>query len=150
MVDWDHVGSWWTDRFYRVLFCLDNAVFFFADTHSLALASFYAGILGVLYLYILRYSSFTVFVCVSEFLWPYFYPNRLIDFGILYSTVPGLLMGLLLLRVYRWGWRWQGSYAKSMLQKTVSFIGIRPLNVHQSTRTRILLAAWIPRRKLRE
>jgi len=38
--------------------------FFFADTHSLALASFNAGILGVLDLHILCYSSFTVFVCV--------------------------------------------------------------------------------------
>jgi hypothetical protein len=31
------------------------------------------------------------------------------------------------------GWTRQGKYAKSKLQKTVSFIAVKPLNVHPST-----------------
>jgi len=40
-------------------------------------------------------------------------------------------------------WRWQGRYAKSKLHKTVSFIEVKPLNVHQRTHTRVLLAVLI-------
>jgi len=50
----------------------------------------------------------------------------------------------------RGGWRQQGRSAKSVLQETVSFIGVKPLNVHQSTLPHIQLAAWIPPKKSRE
>ena len=45
-----------------------------------------------------------------------------------------------------------GKVTKLKLQKTASFIEAKPLNVHQSTRTYILLllAAWIPPKKSRE
>jgi len=41
------------------------------------------------------------------------------------------------------GWRRQGRYAKSKIQKTAPFIEVEPLNSHQSTQTYILLAALI-------
>jgi hypothetical protein len=41
------------------------------------------------------------------------------------------------------GWRRQGRKTKSKLQKTASFIEVKPLNVYQSTHTYILLTALI-------
>jgi hypothetical protein len=41
------------------------------------------------------------------------------------------------------GWRRQGRYTKSKLQKTTPLIETNPHNVHQSTHTHILLAALI-------
>jgi len=37
-----------------------------------------------------------------------------------------------------------------VLQKTTSFIGVKPLDVHQGTQTWMLIADWIPPKKTRE
>ena len=51
-------------------------------------------------------------------------------------SVPGLSSDPLRPKGYREGWRRQGRYAKSKLQKTASFIEVEPLNIYQSTHTR--------------
>jgi len=45
------------------------------------------------------------------------------------STVPYLLVILLHHRAYQGGWRLQGRYVKSKLQKTASFIAVESLDV---------------------
>ena len=64
-IAWDHDELIVSAECCFVWIMLLQLIFFFADIHSLALASLNAGILGVLDLHILHYSSFTVFVCVS-------------------------------------------------------------------------------------
>jgi hypothetical protein len=64
----------------------------------------------------------------------------------MYSSVPGLSSDPPRRRKYRGGgggWRPQGIYAKSKLQKTAYFTEVEPLNVYQSTLTHVLLAALI-------
>ena len=50
-------------------------------------------------------------------------------------TVPSLSNDPPRRREYRGGWRRQERYAKLKLQRTVSFIEAKPLNVYQSIQT---------------
>jgi hypothetical protein len=62
---WDHDELTVSAECCFVWIMLLQPFFFFANTHSLALVSFNAGILGVLDFHIPHYLSFTVFVYVS-------------------------------------------------------------------------------------
>jgi hypothetical protein len=65
----------------------------------------------------------------------------------MYQLVPDLSSDPPRHKEYRGGWGRQGSYAKSKLQKTASFIEVKPLNIYQSrhthTHTNVLLVALI-------
>jgi hypothetical protein len=57
--------------------------------------------------------------------------------------VPGLSSDPACAREYRWGWRRQGRYTKTKLQKTASVIAVEPLTLYQNTHKYFLLAALI-------
>jgi hypothetical protein len=52
------------------------------------------------------------------------------------TCVSGLLVNIFHHMEYQRGWRQQGRYVKSKLQKTASFTVLKSIDVHQSTRVR--------------
>jgi len=62
---------------------------------------------------------------------------------VILEPLPGLSSDPPRHREYRGGWRRQGSYDKSKLQKIVSFIEVKPLNFHHSTHTYALFAVLL-------